>query len=111
MKKLLFVVAVCALSTPALAQSASRGSIVNSARIEQAAGALAFMQVGQGERVTIESPRNDPLLRIESGAFVMPYINESFNASRGGDVRVYDPVGSFIEETRIRVDVEMGPMP
>ena len=97
MKKLLFVVAICALSTPALAQSASRGSIVNSARVEQAAGAFAFMQIGQGDRVTLESPRNDPLLRIDSGAFVMPYINDSFNASRGGDVRVYDPVGSYID--------------
>lgn len=98
MKKLLFVVAICALSTPALAQSASRGSIVNSARIEQAAGGFAFMQVGQGERVTLESPRNDPLLRIESGAFVMPYIADSFNASgRGAEVRVHDPVGSYIE--------------
>jgi hypothetical protein len=107
MKKVLLAVAICALATPAVAQSASRGSIVNSARIEQAAGAFAFMQVGQGERVTLESPRNDPLLRIDSGAFVMPYINDSFNASRGGEVRVHDPVGSYIEETRVRVDVDV----
>lgn len=97
MKKLLFVVAICAVSTPAFAQVASRGSIVNSARVEQAAGAFAFSQIGQGERVTLESPRNDPLLRIDSGAFVMPYINDSFNASRGGEVRVFDPVGSYID--------------
>ncbi len=107
MKKLLLVVAICAIATPSYAQMASRGGIVNSARVEQAAGAMAFSQIGQGERVTIESPRNDPLVRVEAGAFVMPYINESFNASRGGEVRVYEPVGSFIEETRVRVDVDV----
>ncbi len=106
MKKLLLVVAACVIASPAYAQIASRGSVVNSARVEQAAGAFAFSQVAQGERATIESPRNDPLVRIEPGAFVMPYINDSFNASRGGDVRVYDPVGSFIDETRIVVDVQ-----
>jgi hypothetical protein len=105
MKKLLFVVAICAVSTPVTAQSASRGGIVNSARVEQVAGAFAFMQIAQGERSTIESPRNDPLVRVESGAFVMPYIVESFNASgRGAEVRTYDPVGSFIEgDVRVRV--------
>ncbi len=98
MKKLLLVVAICAISTPSFAQMASRGGIVNSARVEQAAGAFAFSQIGQGERVTLESPRNDPLIRVDSGAFVMPYINDSFNASgRGADVRTYDPVGSYIE--------------
>lgn len=99
MKKLLLVVAICAVSSPVLAQSASRGGVVNSARIEQNAGAFAFMQVGQGERVTFDSPRNDPLIRVDSGAFVMPYIVESFNATgRGADVRTYDPVGSYIED-------------
>lgn len=97
MKKVLFVVAICMAATPAFAQSASRGSIANSVRVEQTAGAFAFSQVGQGDRVTLESPRNDPLVRIDSGAFVMPYTVDSFNASRGGDVRVYDPVGSFVE--------------
>lgn len=97
MKKVLLVVAICVAATPAFAQIASRGGIVNSARVEQAAGAMAFSQIGQGDRVTLESPRNDPLIRVESGAFIMPYINESFNASRGGDVRVYDPVGSYID--------------
>lgn len=97
MKKVLFAVALCVAATPAFAQVASRGGIVNSARVEQTAGAFAFSQVGQGDRVTMESPRNDPLVRIESGAFIMPYVNESFNASRGGDVRVYDPVGSYID--------------
>lgn len=98
MKKLLFVVAALAISTPAYAQMASRGGVVNSARISQTAGAFAFAQVGQGERVTIEAPRNDALVQIDRGAFIMPYINDSFNASRGGDVRVYDPVGSYIED-------------
>ncbi len=124
MKKLLFVVAICAVSTPALAQYATRGGTVttqsqfatrggvnNSASVEQAAGAFAFAQVGQGERVTIESPRNDPLIVIESGAFVMPYINESFNASRGGEVRVYEPVGSYVDDTRVFVDVTTTPIP
>ncbi len=97
MKKVLLAVAVCVAATPAFAQVASRGGIVNSSRVEQTAGAFAFSQVGQGERVTLESPRNDPLIRIDSGAFIMPYINDSFNASRGGDVRVYDPVGSYID--------------
>jgi hypothetical protein len=106
MKKVLFAVAICMAATPALAQVASRGGIVNSARVEQAAGAFAFAQVGQGDRVTLESPRNDPLIQIEAGAFIMPYINDSFNASRGGDVRVYDPVGSFIDgDIRITVDL------
>lgn len=101
MKKLLLVVAACVIASPAYAQIASRGSIVNSARVEQAAGAFAFAQVGQGDRVTLESPRNDPLVVIEPGAFVMPYFNESFNALRGGEVRVYEPVGSFVDDTRI----------
>lgn len=98
MKKLLAVVALCAISSPAFADYASRGGIVNSATITQNAGAFAFSQVAQGDRVTIDSPRNDPLIQIDSGAFVMPYINDSFNASRGGEVRVYDPVGSYIED-------------
>lgn len=97
MKKVLLAVAICMAATPAFAQIASRGGVVNSSRVEQTAGAFAFSQVAQGERATIESPRNDPLIRIDSGAFIMPYINESFNASRGGDVRVYDPVGSYID--------------
>jgi hypothetical protein len=104
MKKLLFVVAICAISAPAFAepgshgiQAASRGGIVNSATISQTAGAFAFSQVGQGDRVTLESPRNDPLVAIESGAFIMPYVNDSFNASRGGEIRVYDPVGSYVD--------------
>ncbi len=97
MKKTLLVIAACLLATPSYAQFASRGSVANSARVEQTAGAFAFSQIAQGERATIESPRNDPLIRIDSGAFVMPYINDSFNASRGGEVRVYDPVGSYID--------------
>lgn len=113
MKKLLLVVAVCAIASPAYAQIASRGGVVNSARVEQAAGAFAFSQIAQGERAEIESPRNDPLVRIEPGAFVMPYTSESFNASRGGEVRVYEPVGSFIDETRVlvNVDVDTGVIP
>jgi len=83
---------------------ASRGGIVNSARVEQTAGAFAFAQVGQGDRVTLESPRNDPLVRIDSGAFIMPYVSESFNASRGGDVRMYDPIGSYADSTVIKID-------
>lgn len=93
MKKLLLAVVICAASTPAFAQLASRGGVVNSATVTQTAGAFAFSQVAQGERATIESPRNDPLVRIDSGAFVMPYID----ASRGGDVRAYDPIGSYID--------------
>lgn len=111
MIKLLLVVAACLATTPAFAQIASRGGVVNSARVDQTAGAFAFSQIAQGERATIESPRNDPLVRIDSGAFIMPYISESFNASRGGEVRAYDPIGSFIEETRVNVDVTTGYIP
>jgi len=111
MKKLLLVVAACAIATPALAQrvnqSASRDSISNSARVEQMAGAMAFSQIGQGERVTLESPRNEPLIKIDGGAFIMPYFNDSFNASRGGDIRISDPVGSYIDESRVRVNVDV----
>jgi hypothetical protein len=95
MKKVLFAVALCVATTPAVAQIASRGSIVNSARVEQTAGAFAFSQILQAETVTVAPV--EPLVRIDSGAFIMPYINESFNASRGGELRVYDPVGSFID--------------
>jgi hypothetical protein len=113
MKKLLLMVAACAIATPALAQSASRGSIANSARVEQMAGAMAFSQVGQGERVTLESPRNEPLIKIDGGAFVMPYFNDSFNATRGGEIRITDPVGSFIDDsrTRVTVDIDTGIIP
>jgi hypothetical protein len=110
MKKLLLVVVSCAIATPALAQrahqSSSRDSISNSARVEQMAGAMAFSQIGQGERVTLESPRSEPLIQIDGGAFVMPYFNDSFNA-RGGDIRIWDPVGSYIRDTRI--DIEGNP--
>ena len=127
MRKLLLVVAACVMATPAFAQYAtrggsvttssasqfaSRGGVNNSASVEQAAGAFGFSQIAQGERATIESPRSDPLVVIEPGAFVMPYINDSFNASRGGEVRVYEPVGSFVDDTRVFVDVEMvNPIP
>ena len=106
MKKLLLVVAACAIASPAYAQMASRGGIVNSARVEQAAGAFAFSQIAQGERATIQSPSDEPLVRIEPGAFVMPYFADSFNAARGGEVRVYEPVGSFVDETRVEVDID-----
>lgn len=95
MKKLLLVVAACAIATPALAQSASRGSVANSARMSQTAGAMAFGLIAQGEHARIEAPDGQPYVFVSPGAYVMPYINDSFNASRGGDVRVYDPVGSF----------------
>jgi hypothetical protein len=36
----------------------------------------------------------------------MPYISESFNASRGGDVRVYDPVGTFVDDRSFTVNNE-----
>jgi hypothetical protein len=77
------------------------------------AGAMAFSQVGQGERVTLESPRNEPLIKIDGGAFVMPYFNDSFNATRGGEIRITDPVGSFIDDsrTRVTVDIDTGIIP
>lgn len=104
MKKLLLVVAACVIATPAFAQMASRGGVANSARVTQTAGALAFNLLAQGERAEIEAPRNDPYLRVDGGAFIMPYINDSFNAVRGGEVRVYDPVGSFIDERTFTVN-------
>jgi hypothetical protein len=102
MKKLILLAAACLVASPALGDStrssvnsfASRGGVANSATVSQSAGAFAFSQVAQGERAVIDAPRFDPLIRIEPGAFVMPYVNESFNASRGGDVRVFDPIGS-----------------
>jgi hypothetical protein len=121
MKKVLLVVAACVAATPAFAQYASRGgsatnsssstyasrgSVANSAKVEQSAGALAFSLLAQGERAEIEAPRSDPYLRVESGAFIMPYISESFNASRGGDVRVYDPVGTFVDDRSFTVNNE-----
>ena len=83
---------------------------MNSATVSQTAGAFAFSQVGQGERVVLESPRNEPLVAIESGAFLMPYVNDSFNASRGGELRVYDPVGSYIDAD-LDVSVTTNPLP
>jgi hypothetical protein len=107
MKKFLLVVAACAIATPVLAQGAPRGGVTNSARVTQTAGAMAFSLIAQGgERAEIEAPRNDPYVRVESGAFIMPYINESFNAALGGDVRVYDPIGSYIDVTRVIVNVD-----
>lgn len=104
MKKLLLLAAVSLFSVPqahAGSNVASRGSIANAAHVTQTAGAAAIAIVGQGDRVTIEAPRNDPLVLIESGAFVMPYISESFNASRGGEVRTYDPIGSYVRNVDI----------
>jgi hypothetical protein len=95
MKKLLLVVAACSIASPAFAQIASRGGVANSARIEQSAGAMAFGLIAQGEFARIEAPEGQPYVHVESGSFVMPYINDSFNASRGGEVRIYDPVGSY----------------
>lgn len=69
--------------------------MVNSARVEQTAGAFAFSQILQAETVTLAPV--EPIVRIDSGAFIMPYIADSFNASRGGEIRVYDPVGSYID--------------
>lgn len=109
MKKMLLVAAVCVLSAPqAYAGStiATRGSVVNSATVTQTAGAAAVSLIAQGERATIEAPRNDPLVVFESGAFVMPYINDSFNATRGGSVRVYDPVGSYSHSVNVDVNVD-----
>jgi hypothetical protein len=100
MKKLILFAAICLAAGPAFADSvrtsniASRGGIANSATVTQTAGAFAFAQVAQGDRVSIHSPDSAPLVTIETGAFVMPYVSGSFNASRGGDVRVYDPIGS-----------------
>jgi hypothetical protein len=117
MKKLLILVAACAISTPAFAQMGSRGGqvvsrggIVNSATVNQTAGAFAFSQVGQGERVLLDSPRHGALVAIDSGAFLMPYVNDSFNASRGGDLRVYDPVGSYFNAD-VDVSVDANPIP
>ena len=111
MKRLILIAAACLLTSPALAgdstssrlsigSNASRGGVANSASVAQSAGAFAFSQVAQGERATIEAPRYDPLLTIEKGSFVMPYVSDSFNASRGGSVRVYDPIGSVEGDTR-----------
>lgn len=104
MKKLILVGAAFLWVGPALADpsfhgggssvSASRGGVANSATVTQTAGAFAFSQVAQGERATIEAPSHDPLVRIDTGAFVMPYFSDSFNASRGGRVDVHDPIGS-----------------
>lgn len=110
MKKLLLLAAACLLSVPeAYAGSrtsnvvvGSRGGVANSANVTQTAGAAAIAIVAQGgERAEIEAPRYDPLVVFESGAFVMPYISESFNASTGGEVRSYDPIGSYVRNVDI----------
>jgi hypothetical protein len=107
MKKLLLVAAVSLLSaSPVLAGSptlvnASRGGVANSANVTQTAGAAAIAIVAQGERATVEAPHHDPLILFESGSFVMPYISESFNASRGGEVRNYDPIGSYVKNVDV----------
>ena len=97
MKKLILVVAASVLATPAFAWgshgtniSASRGGVANSATVTQTAGAFAFSQVAQGDHTTIEAPHHDPLVQIDSGAFVMPYLD----ASRGGHISIHDPVGN-----------------
>lgn len=105
MKKLILVAAACVLASPAMAQpshggsnqSASRGGVANSAVVTQSAGAFAFSQVAQGDHTTIEAPSHDPLVRIDSGAFVLPYID----ASHGGHVDVHDPIGNVVVDSTI----------
>jgi len=95
-KVILLAAAACFSAGPAFAahggsfQSASHGGVANSAVVTQTAGAFAFSQVAQGDHATIEAPHHDPLVQIDSGAFVMPYID----ASHGGHVDIHDPVGN-----------------
>lgn len=100
MKKLILVAGACLLAGPAFAQpshggsnqSASRGGVANSAVVTQSAGAFAFSQVAQGDHTTIEAPRSASLVTVDSGAFVLPYID----ASHGGHVSVHDPIGNVV---------------
>jgi hypothetical protein len=109
MKKLLLLAALSLLAAPEAYAGdrswsmniASRGGVANSANVTQTAGAAAIAIVAQGERAEIEAPHHDPLILFEGGAFVMPYIADSFNAQTGGEVRAYDPVGSYVKHVDV----------
>lgn len=109
MKKLIVAAAALMLATPALADppivgnTVQLGGVRNSATVSQTAGAFAFSQVAQGSRAEIESPSRAPLVNVETGAFVMPYVSVGdirTEAERGG--RIYDPVGN------VEINVDLG---
>src|SRR5690606_25204475 len=56
------------------ANVATRGSVINSATITQNSGAFAFAQITQGERASFDAPRYDPLIVVEPGSFIMPFV-------------------------------------
>lgn len=106
MKKLAAFAAFVLLSPAAYAESplggsaniATRGGVINSATVTQNAGAFAFAQVAQGERAFIDAPRYDPLVVVEPGAFIMPFVGINGDNNKDAKVIVFDPVGSFKPE-------------
>lgn len=109
MKKLIVAAAALLLATPALADRPTHSPGIdvsvarNSATVTQTAGAFAFSQIAQGTRAEIESPSSTPLVNVETGAFVMPYVSVGdirTEAERGG--RIYDPVGN------VEINVDLG---
>jgi len=110
MKRLVLIAAItAAFAGPALADPPHQntaGTVINSARVTQTAGAMAFSQVAQGSsNVTIEAPRNRPLVQVDTGAFVLPYVN----ATQGGRIYVNDPIGNVVSTGD--VDVNLDPIP
>jgi hypothetical protein len=108
MKRLILVTAACVIAGPAFAQPPhqSTAGVTNSARVTQTAGAMAFSQIAQGSsNTTIEAPRNSSLVHVESGAFVLPYVN----ATQGGRIYVNDPIGNVVSIGD--VDVDLSPIP
>lgn len=107
MRKLAIFAAFTLLSTAAYADGpggtasinvATRGGVINSATITQSAGAFAFAQVAQGERAFIDAPKYDPLVVVEPGAFIMPFVGINGNGNDGAKVILFDPVGNFAPE-------------
>jgi|GEM_PF-1614079 len=106
MKRLAVFSALLVLSTAAYADG-PRGRSVDvsttigfsknmsqSAVINQTAGAAAFAQIAQGgERAFIDAPKDAPLVRVESGAFIMPFVGINGDTYGDAKVFVFDPVG------------------
>jgi hypothetical protein len=54
---------------------------------------MAFSQIAQGSSNTkIEAPHDASLVTVQSGAFVLPYVN----ATQGGRIYVNDPIGNVV---------------
>lgn len=78
---------------------------MNSATVTQSAGAFAFNQIAQGERAFIDAPSRDPLVVVETGAFIMPFVGINGDNNYGARVQAFDPVGN------LPIDIELNPGP